>query len=107
MEKYTINFDATIGNSISPAITNLLVKLFGADTIKFFDEEAFINGEHRKPCISSCLMVSRGGSYDYTQGTYDIYVHNGTLQSICVTGTMQTIPLRQYLNSYKTQVKSM
>ena len=99
MDKYTAPFNANIGNMICPKITQFLLRLFGPD-IKYFNEEAFINGEHRRPCIASCLMVTKGGSCDFPIGKYDINTYNGTLQSIQDTETGRMIPIHKYLRSY-------
>ena len=104
MDQYTVPFDAKIGNFICPETTQLLLKLFGKD-MKFFDEDAFIKGKQRKPCIASCLMVTKGGSCDFTIGKYDIDILNGTLQSIQDTETGKRISIYNYLHSYKNIMK--
>jgi len=81
METCAIPFNATIGNSISPQITSLLLTLFG-DNIKIIDVEKFKEKYMFEPCISSRFMVSKGGSCDFTKNGYNIIIHNGTLSRI-------------------------
>lgn len=78
METCTSPFNPTIGNSICPQTTSLLLSLFG-DNIKIIDVEKFKDKYKFEPCISSRFMVTKGGSCDFTQNGYTIHTHNGTL----------------------------
>jgi hypothetical protein len=82
MESFSTLFDVECGNKISKDITHWLLNTFGLKNIKVINKKELAKKRGYEPDISSCLLVSKGGSYDYDMETYTIYIHNGTLESI-------------------------
>ena len=80
MNTCTTPFDKTIGNSISPQMTELLLSLF--DDIKIIDIKQFQEKYEFEPCISSRFMVTEGGTCYFKKNGYHIVTHNGTLHNI-------------------------
>ena len=76
MESFSTPFDVECGNKISKNITQWLLNTFSLENIKIINNKEFTKNRGYEPCISSCLIVSKGGSYDYDIGYYTIYIHN-------------------------------
>jgi hypothetical protein len=93
LSKYFDKFDINIGNSICPIITSLLNKFFN---IKILNITEFTKDNNYYPYVSSCFIVSDGGSYDYVIDNKKIVIYNGSLHSI------EGVPeLSNYLNKYQ------
>ena len=77
MNNHSYPFNQTLAESISPEITQYLLKNFSKITV--LNQKEFTEARGYEPCISSIFIVSDGGSFDFEIDGRSVYIHNGTL----------------------------
>lgn len=78
MNNHSYPFNQALAESISPEITQYLLKHFGTE-LSVLNRKEFTEACGYKPCVSSIFIVCRGGSFDYKIDGKEVNIYNGTL----------------------------